>query len=183
MSANNGNRTKAATLAFLQALIAGLQKHFSGESLTLGNASVSVASLVQVLTDLVTAMLAANAAQKSAKDALANVVSKAAAAAPVIKGLRKLLGTMFAGSAQALADFGIEPPKARQPMSSDVLAARNAKAAATRKARGTQGPKQKRALKGNVTGVEITPVTAAPEASPPTPSAQNASNAPPGASK
>jgi hypothetical protein len=181
-SSTKSKMPKAATLAFLQALIAGLQKHFPGGSLTLGGASLSVTSLVQILQDLVSAMLAASAAQANARDAVANVRAKKAAAAPIIKGLRSLLGTMFAGAAQALADFGIEPPKARKPMSSEVLVARAAKAEATRAKRGTKGPKAKLAIKGDVTGVEITPVTS-PVALPPAQQEANASSAPTGAAK
>ena len=179
---SNTSKTKAATLAFLQALIAGLQKHFPGGSFTIGNASLATASIVQVLQDLVAAMIAANTAQANARDAVANVRSKAASAAPLIKGLAKLLGTMFAGATQTLGDFGIEPPKARQPLSAEALAARKAKAEATRKARGTTGPKAKLATTGDVVGVSITPVVTQ-VVSPPAQSVSSASNAPTGATK
>ena len=175
-------RTKAATLAFLQALIAGLQKHFPNGSLTIGNASLATASIVQVLQGLVDAIIAANTAQANARDAVANVRSKAASAAPLIRGLAKLLGTMFAGASQTLGDFGIAPPKARQPMSAEVLAAKKAKAAATRVKRGTKGPKAKLATKGDVVGVNITPVVTQ-VVSPPAQSVSSASNAPTGTSK
>ena len=55
-------------------------------------------------------------------------------------------------------------------------AAAKAKAKATRIARGTRGPKAKKVVKGNVTGVEITPVTA-PAAAPEPATAQPAANA------
>ena len=151
MSGTTSKLSKAATLAFLQALVSGLLKHFPSGNLTIGNAPLPVAAIVSTLQGLIDAMLAASTAQANARDAVANARSKALAAAPLVKGLRKLLGTMFAGAAQVLTDFGLTPPKAPSPMSVEVLAARKAKAEATRKARGTKGPKAKQATKGNVT--------------------------------
>jgi hypothetical protein len=69
-----------------------------------------------------------------------------------------------------------EPNDAMGQTQDTQLAARAAKAAATREARGTTSKKQKLAVKGNVTGVTVTPVTA-PSAAP-SPSAQPASPAP-----
>ena len=57
-----------------------------------------------------------------------------------------------------------------------------AKRKATRAARGTTGPKKKLSVVGNVTGVQITPVTApVAAASAPQPSPQPAGNGAPGA--
>jgi hypothetical protein len=60
-----------------------------------------------------------------------------------------------------LADFGFAPPKAatRTP---EEKAAAAAKAKATREARHTLGKSQKKTVKGNVTGIVVTPVTSAP---------------------
>jgi hypothetical protein len=88
---------------------------------------------------------------------------------PIAAAYRRLVLTAFANSAQMLADFGVTPPKARTPMTSEQLAARAAKSLATRKARGTTSKKQKLAVKGNVTGVNITPVTASTGTAPAAP--------------
>jgi hypothetical protein len=92
---------------------------------------------------------------------------------------------MFAGAAQTLADFGLEPPKAPKPRTAEQLAAVKAKAKATRLARGTTSKKQKLAIRGNVTGVDIVPVTEpAAAAKPAVQEASNASGQPtPGTSK
>ena len=66
----------------------------------------------------------------------------------------------FGDSPAVLADFGLTPKKARKPRTTEQLAAANAKSAATRKARGTTSKKQKLAVKGDVTGVLVTPTTA-----------------------
>lgn len=60
-------------------------------------------------------------------------------------------------SLDALAAFGIHP-KARTPLTLEAQAAAAAKRAATRAARHTMGSRQKAGIKGNVTGVVVTPV-------------------------
>ena len=183
MSGNTSKVSRAAALVFVQALIKGLQMHLPGANLTLGNAAFTTTALVQVLQGLADALVALNTARANAKDALANLSTKSAAVNPVIRELQKLLGAMFASATQTLADFGIQPPKVRAPRTSAENAAAAAKAKATRAARGTKGAKAKAAIKGDVTGVSITPVTSPQVAPPAAQAASNASNAPPGASK
>ena len=83
-----------------------------------------------------------------------------------------------------LADFGLAPRKEPAPKTTEEKAAAAAKAKATRQARGTTSKKQKLTVKGNVTGIIVTPVTAPTAASagspetPVTPSAQTVSTAP-----
>ena len=182
MSGNTSKVSRAAALARVQALITGLQLHLASGSLTLGNTAFTTPALVQLLKELADALVALNTARANAKDALANLTAKAASVNPVIRELTKLLSAMFAGATQTLADFGLKPPKVKAPRTAAELAAAAAKAAATRKARGTKSAKAKAAITGNVTGVEIVPVTA-PVAAPPEQMAPNASNAPTGASK
>ena len=67
---------------------------------------------------------------------------------------------MFGQSPDMLADFGLMPKKARKPLTAEQLAAAKAKAAATRKARGTAGSVQKSLITGNLVGVTVTPITA-----------------------
>ena len=80
-----------------------------------------------------------------------------------------------------LADFGITP-KARAPLTVEAKAAAAAKRAATRAARHTMGTQQKKGIKGDVTGVLVTPITAASPtvAAPasPTPPATSGATAP-----
>ena len=83
---------------------------------------------------------------------------------PVVQGYKDILKVMFAGASQTLADFGLAPRKVPAPLTVEQLAARTAKLRATRKARGTLGPKAKKAIKGTVT-----PATNQPVAGPPNP--------------
>jgi hypothetical protein len=152
--------TKAAALAQVQALIAGTTKHFPTGSFTIGNTTYTSASLVTVLQGLANAMSARDAAEKGAKDASTAAETAHTQVGPIVTAYKRIVVAAFASATQTLADFGLTPPKARTPLTTEQLAARKAKAAATRAARGTTSKKQKLAVKGNVTGVTVTPVTA-----------------------
>jgi hypothetical protein len=69
-----------------------------------------------------------------------------------------LVKLAFGNRPDILADFGLSPRKAPAPLTAEQKAAAVAKRAATRAARGTKGPRQKAAIKGNVTGVVVTPI-------------------------
>jgi hypothetical protein len=147
-------------LAQVQAIIAGTTKHFPTGSFTIGNTTYTSASLVTVLQGLANAMTARNAAEAGAKDAVAAEHTAQTQVGPILAAYRRLVVAAFANATQTLADFGVTPPKARTPLTTEQKAARAAKAAATRIARGTTSKKQKLAIKGNVTGVTVTPITA-----------------------
>ena len=184
MSGTTSSVSKAASLAFLRAFSAGLQKHLANQSFPVGTTTYTVTSLVQLLGSLIAAIEAVNAAQVSATNAVANLKAMNASASPVVSAVVRVVAAMFASDAAALADFGLKARKARTPLTTEQKAAAKAKAEATRKARGTKGPKAKLAVKGNVTGVEITPITAPPASQPATQPAANAPGAPTtGASK
>ena len=176
------SKATASALARVLALIAGTQKHFASGSFTLVGAPYTAASLVttlQSLADALSAVLAAHAGVKAALGALAKVN---ATVGPVEQAYRRCVLAAFASEPQELADFGVPAPKARTPRTSVQNAAAAAKAKATRAARGTTSKKQKLAVKGDVTGVEITPVTspAAPAPPPPAQPAASPTTAPTG---
>jgi hypothetical protein len=173
-------KTKAEVLAAVQALIAGTQKHFPSGSFTLGNVAYTTASLVTLLQGVANAMTALNAAQLAAKQALLTSQGALAQGDPVIQIYVRFLQATFANTVPLLADFGLVPRKEPAPLTSEQYAARAAKAKATREARGTTSKKQKLTVKGNVTGITVTPITApteAPPATPVTPSVQTVSTA------
>jgi len=139
--------TKATALARVQALIAGTQKHLPSATMTLGNASVSSASLIKLLQSLVDAMKAVDVAQASAKDTLQALASTHLTVDPTIRAFEQFVRAAFGSVAQTLEDFGLVPPKARRPLTSEQKAARAQKALATRKLRGTKGSRQKALIK------------------------------------
>ena len=180
MSGTTSKPSKAATLARVQALIAGTQKHFPSGSFTLGNVAFTTASLVQLLQSLADAIAAANTAQAGARSAVAAMRAAHATVDPVLAEFTKWLRASFGTATSTLADFGLEPPKARTPLTAEAKTAAVAKRAATRAARGTTSKKQKLAVKGNVTGIIVTPVTSPAPASPAEPAATTPSpTAPP----
>ncbi len=168
-STTTKSKSKAATLARLQALVTGLQKELPNGSFTLMSTVFTTATLLPILQGLIAALTALNAAQSAAKAALVDLAAEDAKASPIIRALERTLTTMYTNSPDTLALFELAPPKARAPLSAAQRAAAVAKAKATREARGTKGAKQKALVTGNVTGVTITPITApvpAPPAAP-----------------
>jgi hypothetical protein len=81
-----------------------------------------------------------------------------------IKALRGVVAAMFAHDVETLARLGITPKKPRRALSPEELVVAKERAAATRKARGTLGKRQRLKIKGQVTGVVITPVLVPPQA-------------------
>jgi hypothetical protein len=89
--------------------------------------------------------------------------------APVIRDYQSYLVSLLGNAPSTLADYGLAPRKVRAPLTSEQKAAAAAKSAATRAARHTMGTVQKKGVKGNVTGVVVTPINAlSPSASPAT---------------
>ncbi|HEY8042589.1 MAG TPA: hypothetical protein VIF15_22460 [Polyangiaceae bacterium] len=158
MTSSSPKVSKATVLALLQALIAGTEKHFPNGSFTLGNTAYTTAALVQLFKSLIDALTAMNAAQASAKDAVAATRGVEAKVDPVLLLYKRFILTTYVGATQTLADFGLTPPKARAPKTAEQKAAAAAKAKATRVARGTKSKKQKLLVKGDVTGITVTPI-------------------------
>jgi hypothetical protein len=131
--------------------------------------SYTAASLVPVLQGLANAITAVNAAQATAKDAVAAMQGIEATVVPLMGAYQRFLRASFASVTQTLADFGLTPPKARAPLTVEQKAAAKAKSEATRLARGTTSKKKKLAVTGNVTGVTVTPITAPAAATPASP--------------
>ncbi|HZU82221.1 MAG TPA: hypothetical protein VE987_04860 [Polyangiaceae bacterium] len=160
------NRT--STQARDAQVIAGIQKHLQNvPSIPLGGSAYTpadLAKLVQSRIDSAATVTAAKAAWH------ATVVSHEALntkLTPTVRSLRQYVINVYGATSPVLADFGFAPPKTatRTP---EEKAAAAAKAKATRAARHTAGKKQKKVVKGNVTGIVVTPVTA-PEEAPVTP--------------
>jgi hypothetical protein len=174
-------KTAQLTVAEYQALITGIPKYLpngtfmvSGQTLT----ATQAVTFLQGLHDTSAATIAAKGALQQARDQ--DVVSEAQNGV-VAREIRDTIALMFSNAAGTLAAFGLTPRKPPKPLSPEARVAANAKAKATRAARGTKGKVQKAAIVGNVTGVTITPVvapTAQPAAVASTPPSSAASSAP-----
>jgi hypothetical protein len=166
MSVIASKPSKATTMARVQAFIAGTQKHFPNESFKLGNTAYTTTTLIQALQSLEHALVALNAAHASVRDAGTALRGIQANVGPLMRDYKRYVLATFSTATQELADFGLPPLKARKPLNSDQRAAAKAKMKATRAARGTTSRKKKLAIKGDVTGVLVTPITDAGSSSP-----------------
>jgi hypothetical protein len=160
---------KGTVVALAEQLIAGTNKHLAnvtqvmltGGSFTPPQITAQLQALVNLRNDVDTAK-----AQTKAKLA----IEKAD-----MPSLRTFMGAFvtfvkaaFGNAPDVLADFGLHP-KARATLTVEAKALAAAKRKATRAARHTTGPKQKKSVKGAVTGIVVTPVTApSPVAATPT---------------
>ncbi len=141
-------------MASVQALIAGTEKHTPTGSLSFGNATYAITDLVALLQSVVAVMIALDAAQAGTKDALTALRAVMAKVGPVIRAYRRYLRATYGDATQVLADYGLEPEKARRPLSTEERAAALQKSEATRKLRGTKGRKQKAGIKATAAQAE-----------------------------
>jgi len=95
----------------MQALIAGIQKHFPTGQLTVGNVVFTIAALVLLLQGQVDAMTSQATAQKTADDEMTTLRALQIKNGPTIQALKDLLLAQFGTSSQTLADFGLSPAR------------------------------------------------------------------------
>jgi hypothetical protein len=165
MTTIKNGKSNDADLATL--LVAGITKHLSTvASLTFGKGSFTPAALIAQLTLLVTLRQAVTAAQAVVKAKLAAETAQAPALHATMVAFVAFVRQMFADQPDVLADFGLEPKKVPTPLTTAQKAAADAKRKATIEARGIVGKKKRAAVKGDVTGVTVTPVTSPSPATP-----------------
>jgi hypothetical protein len=153
-------QTRTQQIAADQALIAGVQKFLmSYPSLPVDGQTLTPTAIVQFLQDRISANQAAQAAEAARTAAVKANQNERAKTAAMWQSLRQIVQGMYSSSPDTLAVFGLKPRRA----STETVTTRAAaavKAKATRKARGTLGPKQK---------LEITGATPAAPSGPTTP--------------
>jgi len=134
-----------------QKMIDGLTaKQQSLPSFTFGNATHTTVDIIANLQERIKAADAADLTRAAWQTAVKANRDLQANTAPMISGVRQSLQTMFAGSIDTLAEFGLKPRKTRAALTAEEKVAMVQKATATRKARNTMGPKQKAKIKGTV---------------------------------
>jgi hypothetical protein len=141
-------------------IIVGIQKHLqTPSSLPLAGSTYTPADLVKVVQSQIDqAGVVANAAA-AWHAAVATQKALNAKLSPILRGLRQYVLNVYGPESPVLADFGFTPPKKRV-VSPQTKVAAATKAKATRKARSTMGKVQKKGVKGDVTGITVTPTTA-----------------------
>jgi hypothetical protein len=149
-SPNAVRPARGPLVTMLSTLIAGLKKHeqslapfvIAGKSYTAAQVIAAVQSRIDASQAVTPAKAAWQAAVKADRDARTGGQA-------LLAGVRQTLLTVYAGSVDTLADFGLvgRKPRAISP-ETQVAAAQKAKA--TRAARHTMGKKQKAAIHGTV---------------------------------
>jgi hypothetical protein len=142
-------------------VIVGIKKDLQNvSSLPLAGSTYTLAALEQLIQSRIDAANKVAQAKANWSDATATYKALNTQLTPVIRGLRQYVINAFGQDSPLLADFGFTPPK-KATLTSEQLVVRAAKADATRKARGTMGKKQKKAVKGTVTATVASPSTPA----------------------
>jgi hypothetical protein len=154
-----------------QAMIDGITKFLAQlATLPVGGQNMTPADIVKVFQARIDAGKAAQAAEASRTAAVKADRDERAKTSAFMRAFRRIVLGMFQEAPDTLAIFGLKAPKARKPKVTTKAAA-VAKNAATRKARGTVGPKKKLTIKGPVPADNG---GAPPPAKPATPTTQNA---------
>lgn len=152
--------TRDELILELKALRAGIVKNLATFSFIVGGKTYPASDALA----LIDATIASASSVLEARANLADVLGADRALgeqnAPILKGFRDMIGLMYAESGTMLSDFGLAPRKPRTPLTVEKILARSAKSRATRAKRKTMGKRQKAAIKGDVAGVVIAPVTA-----------------------
>jgi hypothetical protein len=150
---------KGTVVALAEKLIAGTSKHlanmpqimFAGSSFTPSQITARLQELVNLRSDV-------DAAKASTQAKLAVERANMPALRIFMDAFVAFVKAVHGTEPDVLADFGLHP-KARTPLTVEAKTAAVAKRNATRAARHTTGPKQKKSVKGAVTGIVVTPVT------------------------
>ena len=164
MGTSNRTQGKNTEADLAIQLIAGTKTHFANA------ASLAFASATFTPAQVETSLNTLASLRNDVEDAKVALEAKLAAEAEQLAGLRAFMSAFvqfvratFSKSPGTLADFGLKAKKAKAPLTVEQKATAAAKRKATRAARGTTSAKKKALIKGNVTGVVVTPVTASPE--------------------
>ncbi|MDP9036752.1 MAG: hypothetical protein M3O50_18290 [Myxococcota bacterium] len=170
----SSKRTKASDVALAEQLIAGTNKHLStttqvlvaGKTFTPVQITAQLEALVSLRRDV-------DASKAITKAKLAAEKTDMPALRTFLRAFVTFVKAAYGSTPDALADFGLHAPKPRTPPTVQARASAAAKSKATRAARHTMGTVQKRAVKGAVTGIVLTPITT-PQPTPASPTSPSA---------
>ena len=162
-------QTKGTVVALAEQLIAGTNKHLANTAqVMVAGGSFTPAQVMAKLQSLVTLRRDVEAARASSKARLAAEKADMPPLRIFLDAFVTFVKGAFGTQPDVLADFGLHP-KARAQLTVEQKTAAAEKRKATRKARHTMGSKQRKTVKGDVTGIVVTPVAAGqPTATAPT---------------
>ncbi len=145
--------------------IAGITKRLSNvPNLAIAGATYTPAQLIQLFQSQVDNADAVATAKARYGDAMKAFRDQRKQLTPVVSGFVTQVRNIFGDASEPLSDFGLSPKKtAKLTLEKKTAAVTQGKA--TRKARGTVGPKKKKAIKGTVPQTPAS-TTAAPKTTP-----------------
>ena len=157
-------------LAAEQRLIDGTNQFLSHQpSLPVGSQTMTPTEIVQVFQDRIATGKAAIAADDARKAAVKADRDGRAKTAPFVHAFKRIVIGMFLQSPDTLGVFGLQAPKIGKKTAANKAAA-VVKVAATKKARGPIGTKQRAAVKAPApTAASPQPASAAPASTAPAP--------------
>jgi hypothetical protein len=151
---------KGAVVALAEQLIAGTNKHLANMTqVMLHGGSFTPAQITTQLQAIVTLRSDVDAAKAQTRAKLAAEKTDMPSLRIFMDAFVTFVKASFGGAPDVLADFGLTP-KTRAQLTVEAKTAAAAKRAATRVARHTAGPKQRKSVKGAITGIVVTPITA-----------------------
>jgi hypothetical protein len=168
--------------AQLEALVQNLTTSAPKTSFIVAEKTYPASQIVKLAESVLTARSNGAAAKGKWVDARNQAAQVEASNIPIVSAVRVMLVPMLSSNTSAMNDLAVAPRKKPTPLTPQDRLAATAKNRATRVARGTTGKKQKANVKGNVTGVVVTPVTSqgttpvAPPASATTPTTTPVNN-------
>jgi hypothetical protein len=142
-------------------LVAGTSRHFATVGqLTFAGGTFTPAQVTSQLQAIVTLRSDVDTAKAQFEAKLAAYRSQTPAQRVFLDALVSYVKAVFGNAPDVLADFGLKPKKVRTTPTVEAKAAAAAKRAATRAKRNVLGKVQRKAVKGDVTGIVVTPIVA-----------------------
>jgi len=174
--ANDHNKgTKVELQTSVAAFVAGLLKYYGpNDVFPLKQGNMTRDQVIAAVQPFITAAEQTKASLTVWRGDVQAERAALAQSQPIRSGVKRIIQARFGEDGAQLLDFGYQPRKA-STTSATTKAAAVVKGKATRQARGTKGRVQRQAIKGDVVGVVMTPVTATPAmpaAAPATPEPQ-----------
>ena len=155
-------RSKIAVTTLAQQLIAGTAKHLGNvTNVTLLGSTYTPAQLTAQLQRVGSLHSDLDAARAATEAKLAALNAGMTTIRPLMQALIAYVKAIYGSQPDVLGDFGVHP-KAKRTLTAEQNAAAAAKRQATREARGTKGSVQKKAIKGDVSGITVTPIKTQP---------------------
>jgi hypothetical protein len=180
---NKVTKTKKTVATRAGEIIGGMKKRLpnGSQKLTFGGGAITVTvdEAVATLQEIVDNRAAVGTARGAAKAKVAEENAKLPALLAFMRALIGFIKFAFGADPEALADFGVEPPKARTPMTAEEKAIAAVKREGTRKARGVIGTRKRAAVKGDASAtLVVTPDAPAATPTAPEPNARPAAATP-----